>query len=75
MDTPERDTTNTERVRRNWSIYLQYPVLAYLDSLKKMDLIGKIVALMNLGGLTGMTTSNVCIGTVDHYDVSLYTES
>ncbi len=68
--------TDSGRTVNVWSLFLQYPVLAYLDSVKKQALVGQIVALINLGGLTPqITTDNICIGRVYHYDVSLYTES
>ncbi len=68
--------TDGGRTVNVWSLFLQYPVLAYLDSEKKQALVGQIVALINQGGLQPpITTANICIGRVYHYDVSLYTES
>ncbi len=71
----EDEMLNGVQITRVWSIFLQYPVLAYLDSVKKQVLIGQIVRLINVGGQPTVTTDNICIGRVYHYDVSLYTES
>lgn len=61
---------------RRWTLFLQYPVLAYLDTTKKGLLVEGIVNIVNAGG-SGvlLQTTDVCVADVTNYKVSYYQES
>ncbi len=60
---------------RLWSIFLQFPVLSYLDSQRKENLFNVIASLVQRGGLAGFNETEFCVGKVFNYEVSTYQES
>ena len=62
-----------------WAIFLQYPVLSYLDSQRKRALIEAIFNIATLGAmdgeLDGLIVNDFCIANVTHYSVADYEES
>lgn len=63
-----------------WAIFLQYPVLSYLDSQRKESLFVAIADIVNVGAesgspLDGFSADEFCIARVYHYRVSDYEES
>ncbi len=63
-----------------WAIFLQYPVLSYLDSYRKERLFYVIARLVQDGSdintpLASFNETDFCIGDVTHYKVSEYEES
>lgn len=61
-----------------WAIFLQYPVLSYLDSRRKESLFQSIAAFVRNGDnsdLANFGYTDFCIGNVTHYRVSQYDES
>ena len=57
------------------SIWLQYPLLAYLDVHRKNVLMEAIVRVLNDGGATPtVDMSNLCLGTYDTYSLTTFNE-
>ena len=62
-----------------WAIFLQYPILSYLDSARKENLFFIIARLVQLGDINGpladFNESEICVANVYHYGVSTFEES
>lgn len=63
-----------------WALFIQYPVLSFLDSKRKELLLDVVASLVRSGALPGtplgsFNVSAFCIGKVVHYQVSSYQES
>lgn len=62
-----------------WAIFLQYPVLSYLDSQRKAALFDAIFRIAMIGDtsneLGNLELQNFCIANVTHYSVANYEES
>lgn len=79
---PQREASANadEEVEENlWAIFLQYPILSYLDSTRKENLFNIIARLVQIGapsgGLADFNESNICVANVYHYGVSTFEES
>lgn len=71
--TPEGDLMASQWPYR-WGIWIQYPVLSYLDTMRKRHLfyvITRMVASANVANLF----DRICIAEVEQYGVSTYRES
>lgn len=66
-----------------WAIFLQYPVLSYLDSQRKGSLLSAIADIVQIGAdqeggnsaLRTFSKDDFCIANVTHYSVANYEES
>lgn len=80
-DFPERSASaNPDEADENlWAIFLQYPVLSYLDSARKENLFFIIARLVQLGDPSGpladFNETDICVANVYHYGVSTFEES
>lgn len=84
-DFPDDNTTSFNGASQSykWAIFLQYPVLSYLDSQRKKGLFSTIAGLVRSGAvmnsdlsdLRGFSEDDLCIAEVAHYSVSEYEES
>lgn len=69
---------NADPIQYYWAVFLQYPVLSYLDSQRKTFLLYILASLAASGGrpeLANFNESDFCIADVYHYRVSEYDES
>lgn len=69
---------NADPIPYYWAVFLQYPVLSYLDSQRKYFLLYILASLAIRGGGTELSRFNesyFCIADVYHYRVSEYDES
>ena len=75
-DFPNDDIDLAGRVAslRRWAVFLQYPVLNYLDTMGKARLISVTQQLAQIGGVS-VDLDNFCIADVVQYGVSTYEES
>ena len=55
-----------------WGLWIQYPVLSYLDSIRKRHLFYVISKMVES---VGSIFDNICIAEVEQYGVSTYDES
>ena len=67
-DTPLENRMGVQTYVR-WTVFLQYPVLSYLDSMRKPALINSIAEIVN------RPVEEFCIATVENYRISYYDES
>ena len=59
-----------------WTIFLQFPMLSFLDAARKDNLFRTIASLMNAGGASPMLNeSDFCVGTYESYRLTYYEES
>ena len=60
-----------------WAIFLQYPILSYLDSRRKLNLFNIIAQLVQQGDMrvADFNESDFCVGRVFHHKVAEYEES
>ena len=65
------DDLMAARYPYRWGIWLQYPVLSYLDSVRKRHLLYVISEMAGGGDLF----NRICIAEVEQYGVSTYRES
>ena len=58
-----------------WTLFLQYPVLSFIDPVRKRALFDVIAQILNTAnGLSGLTFSDFCMGPYDQYGVATYDE-
>ena len=65
-------------IYRRWALFLQYPILNYLDTMGKTELLRVTAQLVQNGNNPALSTfneSDFCIANVVHYGVSTYEES
>lgn len=62
-----------------WAIFLQYPILSYLDSIRKGYLFEVVAGLVQSGATSGplqtIQANDLCVARVTHYSVSTFEES
>lgn len=59
-----------------WSVFVQFPLLAYLDTNRKRALIDTILNVLNSGDTTtALNINNVCLGPYTVYEITTFQES
>ena len=60
-----------------WGLWIQYPVLSYLDTMRKRHLLYVITRMINSDPnvVVNNLFDNICIAEVEQYGVSTYRES
>ena len=57
-----------------WGLWIQYPVLSYLDTMRKRHLF-YVISQMVAAGNQPAIFNDICVAEVQHYAVSTYSES
>jgi hypothetical protein len=57
-----------------WGLWIQYPVLSYLDTMRKRHLF-YVISRMATGSGVANVFDRICIAEVEQYGVSTYRES
>lgn len=63
---------------RRWGLFIQYPILNYLETLGKQELLRAVANVVRLSDnpvFANFDETDFCIATVHHYGVSTYEES
>ena len=76
----DRLVTGNNQWPYRWGLWIQYPVLSYLDTMRKRHLFYVISEMVARGlptntALPGSVFNDICVAEVEQYGVSTYRES
>ena len=61
-----------------WTLFFQFPALAYLDPVRKAALLGIVIDTVNREGITTemppQTLNDICIGPFEFYELTTFRE-